>query len=444
LQYHLTTYGCQMNVHEAEILAGVLEDAGWTAAGEPDAADLVVLLTCGVRDTAEQRALGKMGELKRWKLARPGRLLAVGGCVPQQPGSGARLADAFPHVDVLFGPPNLHRLPALLETTLATGQPVLEILEDLREAPEHLPVRREGKVRAWVTIIHGCNHACAYCIVPAVRGRERSRQPGAILAELAGLAREGFREAVLLGQNVNNYGRDLPTPGRRVDFGDLLAQADQVEGIARIRFTTSHPANFRRRFLEVMAGAKRVCEHLHLPVQSGSDRVLRAMGRGYDRAEYLELVRQVREVLPAAGITTDLIVGFPGETEADFEDTLRLVETARFDGAFTFLYSERRGTRAAAMPGSVPPAVRKDRLTRLNRLQDRISLELSRSLVGATQEVLVEGPSERNPARWAGRTRANKLVTFPPDGARPGDLIKVKITRARTWTLEGEVEGQNP
>jgi len=442
LLYHLTTYGCQMNAHEAEILAGVLEDAGWTPAPGPDEADLVVLLTCGVRDTAEQRALGKMGELKRWKLARPGRLLAVGGCVPQQPGAVERLSAAFPHVDVVFGPPNLHRLPALLETALATGQPVLEILDDSGAIPDDLPVRREGKVRAWVTIIHGCNHGCAYCIVPAVRGRERSRQPRTILDELSGLAGDGFREAVLLGQNVNNYGRDLPAEGRRVDFGDLLAQADQVEGLARIRFTTSHPANFRRRFLEVMAGARRVCEHLHLPAQSGSDRVLRAMGRGYDRAQYLELLKQVREVLPGAGVTTDLIVGFPGETEEDFEDTLCLVEAARFDGAFTFLYSERRGTRAAAMPDQVPPAVRGERLARLNRLQNQISLELSQSLVGSTQEVLVEGPSDRNPARWAGRTRTNKLVTFPAGAARPGDLIEVRITLARTWTLEGEAGGK--
>jgi tRNA-2-methylthio-N6-dimethylallyladenosine synthase len=433
-----------MNAHEAEILAGVLEDAGWTAAPEQDGADLVVLLTCGVRDTAEQRALGKMGELKRWKLARPGRLLAVGGCVPQQPGAVERLSVAFPHVDVVFGPPNLHRLPALLEDARATGQPVLEILDDSGPMPEDLPVRREGKVRAWVTIIHGCNHRCAYCIVPAVRGRERSRQPEAILNELVELAAEGFREAVLLGQNVNNYGRDLRATDRRVDFGDLLAQADQVEGLARIRFTTSHPANFRRHFLEVMAGSRRICEHLHLPVQSGSDRVLRAMGRGYGRAQYLELLREVREVLPAAGVTTDLIVGFPGETEEDFEDTLRLVEEARFDGAFTFLYSERQGTRAAALPDKVPPTVREERLARLNRLQNRISLELSQALVGSAQEVLVEGPSERNPARWAGRTRTNKLVTFPPGDARPGDLIAVRITRARTWTLEGEVGGAAP
>ena len=441
MQYHLTTYGCQMNVHEAEILAGILEDAGWTMAPGQDTADLVVLLTCGVRDTAEQRALGKMGELKRWKLARPGRLLAVGGCVPQQPGAVERLSADFPHVDVVFGPPNLHRLPVLLEAALATGQPMLEILEDSGDMPEYLPVRREGKVRAWVTIIHGCNHACAYCIVPAVRGRERSRQPEAILDELVRLAGEGFREAVLLGQNVNNYGRDLLAEGRRVDFGDLLSQADQVEGLTRLRFTTSHPANFRRRFLEVMAGAKRICEHLHLPAQSGSNRVLRAMGRGYDRDQYLELLKQVREVLPGAGITTDLIVGFPGETEEDFEDTLRLVEAARFDGAFTFLYSERRGTRAATMPDKVPPAVRKERLARLNRLQGQISFELNQSLVGTTQEVLVEGPSERNPARWAGRTRANKLVTFPAGSARPGDRIGVRITRARTWTLEGVVGG---
>ncbi|MDQ7792800.1 MAG: tRNA (N6-isopentenyl adenosine(37)-C2)-methylthiotransferase MiaB [bacterium] len=434
MKFHLVTHGCQMNAHETEILAGLLEEAAWEPAAGPEDADLIVLVTCAVRDSAERRARGKLGELKRWKQARPGRLLAVGGCVPQQPEVADSLAEDFPHVDVVFGPANLARLPVLLEEARRGGRAV-EILAAPADTPDSLPVRRGEGVRAWVTIMHGCDHFCAYCIVPYVRGRERSRPPAAILAELEQLAGQGFREAVLLGQNVNNYGRD----GDDIDFGELLERADGITGLARIRFTTSHPANFAARFLAVMARATRVCEHLHLPVQSGSDRILAAMRRGYTQSGYLELLARARRALPGVSITTDIIVGFPGETDGDFAQTLQLVEEARFDAAFTFLYSDRRGTLAASLEGKLPLAVRKERLAQLNDVQNRIGLEINRSLVGQRREILVEGSSAKNPHRLAGRTRTNKLVTFSAD-RQAGDLVTVKITGAHTWTLEGLAE----
>ncbi len=429
-----------MNFHEAEVLGGLLEEAGHAPADGLDEADLVVLVTCCVRHSAEDRARGRLGALKRWKSERPGRMLAVGGCMPQQPGAAERLARTCPHVDLIFGPHNLHRLPEMLAAACGASVPRVEIAPPPDEPPEGLPARRQPGVRAWVTIIHGCSRFCAYCIVPHVRGPERSRHPDAILAELRQLADAGYREVVLLGQNVNSYGRDLQGHGPEVDFGDLLELADGVSGLARIRFTTSHPADFADRFIATMARCPRVCEHVHLPAQAGSDRVLEAMRRGYTREQYLELVRRLREVLPGVAITTDLIVGFPGETEEDFAATLALVEEARFDAAFTFMYSDRRGTAAAEREGKVPLEVRRERLARLNQLQNRISREVNLALEGSLQEVLVEGPSERDPDRLTGRTRTNKLVSFPAGRERPGELVQVRISRARSWTLEGKVE----
>ncbi len=436
--YSLITYGCQMNEHDSEILAGILQEMGYRKARVPEEADLILLNTCCVRESAERKVYGKIGELKRLKQRRPDLIIGVCGCMTQQKDLARRMSRRAPHVDLIIGTHNLHELPRLLEEVKeCRGEPRVEVWESESELVENLPAVREEGVRAWVTIMYGCNNYCAYCIVPYVRGRERSRRPEDITREVEELGRRGFKEVTLLGQNVNAYGRDLEGD---VDFADLLARLDTVPGVERIRYTTSHPRDFNQKMIDVVAASRKVCEHFHLPVQAGSNETLRRMNRGYTREQYLELAAAIRGRIPGASITTDIIVGFPGETEEQFAETLDLVRRVEFDNAFTFMYSPRSGTAAARMPEQLPLPVKKDRLQRLMEVQYPITRRKNEAPVGETVELLVEGTSKANPARLTGRTRTNRIVLFPGDAALAGEMVMVEITSARTWTLEGRVK----
>lgn len=466
LKYKILTFGCQMNEHDSEVLAGLLEEKGYGRADRPEDADVVVFNTCCVRDSAEQRVMGHIGEAKRWKARHPNMVVAVAGCMPQQAGRADEIRSKAPHVDIVLGTHNLGRFPKLLDQCLETREHVVEIVpagQAGASLPEVAPRRRKDDLKAWVTISLGCSNFCAYCIVPYVRGPERSRPPATILAEVRHLAGQGCKEITLLGQNVNTYGRDLPageaaalvmdgeTP-ERPDFAALLRALDRVDGLARIRYMTSHPRDFSDRTIRAIAESAKVCEHFHLPVQAGSDRVLERMNRGYTRAHYLRLVEKIREQVPGSAITTDIIVGFPGETEEEFLDTMDLVRRVGYDGAFTFLYSPRRGTPAARFPDQVPLDVKKERLSRLIELQKEMGLAANEKWVGRTLEVMVDGPNEDDPSKLVGRTRTNKMVVFPVNeggdaGHRPGqggsirrgDLVDITITKAHILRLEGHL-----
>lgn len=435
LRYRILPYGCQMNEHDAEVLAGMLAGLGYEETENEHDADLVLLVTCAVREHAEQRVYGKIGELYRLKQENPNLILAVGGCMPQQPEVARKMKQRFPHLDIIFGTHNLTEFPALLQAARDSQETVLQVQAEAGAVEEHLPrVRRDG-LKAWVTIMYGCNNFCTYCIVPYVRGRERSRLPESIVREVSELVQAGYKEVTLLGQNVNSYGKDLEQP---VDFADLLRQVNAT-GIDRIRFMTSHPKDISPRLIRAMAECEHVMEHLHLPVQSGSSRVLQAMNRGYSREHYLDLVRQIRAALPGIALTTDLIVGFPGETDADYQATLELLREVRYDAAFTFAYSPRSGTPAASMLDQVASGVSKQRLLQLIETQNEIALEQNQALVGSLQSVLVEGPSKNDPERLTGRTRGNKLVHFSGESGLRGQLVMVRIDAAQTWNLMGTI-----
>jgi tRNA-2-methylthio-N6-dimethylallyladenosine synthase len=436
-RFLIRTFGCQMNEHDSERLAGLLEAEGLEPAAGLDDADLVVLNTCAVRENADNKLYGTLGHLATAK-ARRGLTIAVGGCLAQK--DQGRVLERAPWVDVVFGTHNLHSLPVLLRRAREQGTAQAEFFDEMQRFPSALPARRASEWSAWVAISVGCNNTCTFCIVPKLRGKERSRRVGDVVAEVQ--ADAGVLEVSLLGQNVNSYGTDLP--GHRQLFGDLLRALDGVEGLERLRFTSPNPKDFRDDVVEAMASCRPLCEHVHFPLQSGSDRVLRLMRRGYRRRRYLEVLANLRAAIPGVAFSTDIIVGFPGETEADFADTLDLVEQARFDSAFTFQYSPRPGTEAATMPDQVPPEVVRDRFQRLLQLQERISLEANRALVGSEVELLVErSTSKTNAARMSGRTRANKLCHFPApvaaDAAEvvPGDLVTVRVEQAGPHHLIG-------
>ncbi|MEW6447257.1 MAG: tRNA (N6-isopentenyl adenosine(37)-C2)-methylthiotransferase MiaB [Bacillota bacterium] len=435
-RYAIITYGCQMNEWDSEVMAGIVEQIGYERADGPETADLVIVNTCCVRQTAENKVWGLLGNLGRLKRRRPGMLIGVTGCMPQQEGIAEEIRGRFPFVDLIIGTHNRHELARLIERAREEG-PTVEVLPEACCVPEDLPVKRESRIRAWVPIMYGCNNFCAYCVVPYVRGRERSRRPEDIVREVKALAAEGYREVVLLGQNVNSYGRGLEPP---LDFAGLLELVNEAEGLWRIRYTTSHPRDFDDRLVETVARLEKVCENFHLPVQAGSDRILRLMRRGYTRDGYLKLVRKIRETVPAAGITTDIMVGFPGETEEDFAETLALVREVRFDQAFTFVYNPRRGTPAASFPGQVPEEVKSRRIQELIALQQSIGRELNRAEEGKVHEVLVEGPSETNPAKMTGRTRTNKTVVFAGGAELIGRLVAVRITAGGLTHLKGELD----
>jgi tRNA-2-methylthio-N6-dimethylallyladenosine synthase len=431
--YHLRTFGCQMNVHDSEGIAGLLEADGMVPATDPEAADLVVFNTCCIRENADDKLYGSLGMLKRAKDRRPGMMIAVGGCLAQKDRDTIRTR--APWVDVVFGTHNLNRVVSLLDYAEEWG-PVTEILEESDEVAV-VPAKREVAHSAWVTIMIGCNNSCTFCIVPSVRGAEISRRPGDIAREVADLAADGVVEVTLLGQNVNSYGRDLDLGGRKPLFADLLRRVGSIDGIGRIRYTSPHPKDFREDVAVAMAETPAVCEQLHMPLQSGSDRILAAMHRGYNAERFLAKIDLAREHIPGLALSTDVIVGFPGETEQDFQATLDVVAAARFDSAFTFIYSPRPGTAAADMVDDfVDPTEIQDRYHRLTELQTTIGLEANQAMVGASVEVLVDGPSKSDPAMLSGRTRTNKLVHFAGFNAS-GSLVDVRVQRATPHYLVG-------
>jgi len=429
--YEVRTYGCQMNVHDSERLTGLLEDAGYVSAPDGEQADVVVFNTCAVRENADNRLYGNLGHLAPVKATRPGMQIAVGGCMAQK--DRDQVVKRAPWVDVVFGTHNIGSLPALLERARVQEEAQVEILESLDVFSSTLPTKRESAYAAWVSISVGCNNTCTFCIVPSLRGKEKDRRPGDILAEVRALVAEGVTEVTLLGQNVNAYGVEF---GDRRAFSQLLRACGEVEGLERVRFTSPHPAEFTDDVIEAMAETPNVMPQLHMPLQSGSDKVLRAMRRSYRQERFLGILDRVRAAMPDAAISTDIIVGFPGETEEDFQATLDVVRRARFAQAYTFQYSIRPGTPAATMPDQVPPEVVKDRYQRLVAVVEEVSWEENKRLVGRTVELMVaEGEGRKDAAthRLSGRGPDNRLVHFTPGGAegvRPGDMVTVEITYA--------------
>ena len=432
--YTMQVFGCQMNERDAETLRGFLDEIGYVEIDEAEGADLVIMNTCAVRQKAEEKVFGRIGRLGQMKQENPEMLIAICGCMVQQEEVAKKIAKSYPFVDLIFGTHNIAAFPELLQLAAASNEPVLDLWEEAGEVVEGLPVTRKDGVKAWVNITYGCNNFCSYCIVPYVRGRERSRKPDDIIEEVTNLAQRGYVEVTLLGQNVNSYGKDLE---EQLDFADLLTRVDRETGIRRIRFMTSHPRDFNEKLAQAIGEGTNVCEHVHLPIQSGSNRILEMMNRGYTREHYLGLVELLRRYVPDCALTTDLIVGFPGETEEDFEQTLALLDQVGFDLAFTFLYSQRTGTPAAQMPGQVPNEVKKERFQKLLGIQNKWSRKHNEALMGKTVEVLVEGPSKTDPGVMTGRTRGSKTVNFTGVGSKAGDLVNVEITDARTWSLVG-------
>ncbi|MFL5935197.1 MAG: tRNA (N6-isopentenyl adenosine(37)-C2)-methylthiotransferase MiaB [Gaiellaceae bacterium] len=428
-RYHVTTFGCQMNAHDSERIKGMLEELGLGEAADQGEADVLVFNTCTIREKPDQRFAAHLAQARALKERDPDKVIAVGGCYAEA--QRERLFSLYPYVDVAFGPGSIAHLGEWLGAGGAGVERGVFGIAEERSFAGRLPLHRERRFQAWVQISMGCNSVCSYCIVPSVRGKEVSRRPGEILAEVAGLAREGVRELTLLGQNVNSYGRDVGS-----DFAELLRACDAVEGIDRIRFTSPHPKDFRAPVIAAMAECESVCEHAHLPLQSGSTRVLKAMRRTYTRERYLRLVGELRSAIPDLALTTDLIVGFPGETEAEFEETVSAVEEVGYDGAFTFVYSPRQRTEAASMAGQVPEEVKRVRIERLIEVVQRVAEARNRERVGRVEEALVEGPSRTDASLLRGRTRRNTIVNFAGT-ASPGELVPVTIEAATSTTLKG-------
>jgi len=438
--YQIRTYGCQMNAHDSERLAGVLDQAGYRQAPEGETPDVVVFNTCAVRENAADRLYGNLGHLLAEKQKKHVMQIAVGGCLAQM--ERTRITQRAPWVDVVYGTHNMGSLPRLLEQARVRGEAQAEFEETLETFPSLLPARRQSAYSAWVAISVGCNNTCTFCIVPSLRGKEKDRRPGDILSEIRELANDGVLEVTLLGQNVNSYGAEF---GDRLAFGKLLRACGDIEGLERVRFTSPHPRDFTDDVIEAMAQTPNVMPSLHMPLQSGSDTILKAMRRAYRRDKYLAILDKVRQAIPDAAITTDIIVGFPGETEQDFEQTLEVVRQARFAGAFTFLYSIRPGTPAATLPGQVPAPVVRERYERLTALVEEVTYAENRKLTGATVEVLVaEGEGRKDTAthRMSGRARDNRLVHFAPGATAPrtGDVVTVTVTRGAPHYLLADDE----
>jgi tRNA-2-methylthio-N6-dimethylallyladenosine synthase len=427
--FHVTTFGCQMNVHDSERMRGMLAALGYEEAESREGADLILFNTCSIRESADSRFIAHLGEAKRLKSERPDRVVGVGGCWAQS--VKEEVFQRFPFVDVAFGPGQIHKLAEFLNSDSLSAQGYFEF-EDFSG---HLPTRREREFQGWLQISQGCNCACSYCIVPSTRGREVSRDPGELIAEARALAADGVREVTLLGQNVNSYGRELPRE-TRIGFAGLLARVDAIEGIERIRYTSPHPKDMKEDVIRAHAELPALCEQIHLPLQSGSSAVLKRMRRTYDRQRYLDRVALIREHVPDCAITTDIIVGFPGETEADFAETLEVAERVGYDGAFTFVFSPRRETEAATMDGQLPHPVKAERMQRLLEVVQRRAKERAQRFVGRSLEVLVEGTSRTDETKLRGRTRHGKAVNFEGT-ARPGELVEVEIAAATSQTLSG-------
>ena len=432
--YYIFNYGCQMNASDTEHYAGQLEELGYIPAEDFHAADVIIVNTCCVRERAEKKIAGKIGELKNVKTKNPEVVICVAGCMAQK--DGEKLLKKHPQVDLLLGTAYVNDFKNILTDYLADRKGALYTDLTIHQSEFEGKMVRQSPFSAWIPIMYGCNNFCTYCIVPYVRGRERSRAIENIVAEIEQAVKEGYKEFTLLGQNVNSYGKDF---GEKDAFAKLLRRVNEIEGVERVRYMTSHPRDMNEEVIKAVAECEHVCENFHVPFQAGSDEILRKMNRGYTREKYLELIKMIRSYVPDAAITTDIIVGFPGETEQDFEDTLALVQEVGFDAAFTFIYSKRSGTPAAKMEGQVPLDVKKDRLNRLMEVQNLSSLHRNEEMLGKVVEVLAEGPS-RNPAVWTGRTRTNKIVLWPVEGKvyQPGDKVMVKVDTAQTWLVKGK------
>ena len=431
--YYIVTYGCQMNAHDSEKLAGMLQMMGIKEAKERDLADFVIFNTCCVRENAERRALGNVTWLKEVRKNNPGMVIAVCGCMIQEPGMAEKILKQYKFINLAFGTSNLHCFPELMYRTLNTDRSVV-VVEDRDVIPEGLPIVRARKESAYITIMYGCNNYCSYCIVPYVRGRERSRKPETILREAEGLQESGVKEIMLLGQNVNSYGKDSEGG---MTFAALLKELDR-SGIERIRFMTSHPKDLSDELIDIMGGSKHILPQFHLPVQSGSDRILGLMNRHYTRAQYLDRVRKLREAVPGIGLSTDIIVAFPGETEKDFMETISLVEEVRYDSAFTFVYSPRVGTRAAEMDGQIAPEVATERIQELIALQEKLQQETMQRFVGAEEELLAEGLSRRSAESVSGKGRHGISITVPGTVQDIGEILRCRVTGLKNNTLVGE------
>ena len=429
-------YGCQMNISDAERMEGQLATLGYERTEDMQNADLILLNTCCVRETAEDKVYGKIGEIKKVKERHPQLIFGITGCMAQK--EGEALIRRAPHIDFVLGTNKVHELREVVQELAAKRRAhIVDVFLSDAPLPEDVPIERTGRLSAWVPIMYGCNNFCTYCIVPYVRGREHSRLPEDVVREVAEAAAQGFREITLLGQNVNSYGKDH----KRADFAKLLRMVDEVEGIERVRYMTSHPKDLSDDVIAAVKESRHICPHFHLPVQHGSDRILKAMNRVYRKDAYRALVERIRAAVPEASLTTDLIVGFPGETAEDFEELLDFLREIRYDAAYTFLYSKRSGTPAAAMAEQVADAVKKERLHRLMEVQNAISLEKNEALRDTVQEVLAEGPSRTDDAVWTGRTGTNKIVLWQKKGQETeGDIVRVRIKEPQTWVLKGELQ----
>lgn len=429
---YLLVYGCQMNQSDAERMMGQLRTIGYERTESMEEADLILINTCCVRETAEDRVYGKIGEIKRLKRENPELIFGITGCMAQKEGDA--LIKRAPHIDFVLGTNKVHELTHVVQEIQAEHGHVVDVQLGETELPDDVTVARAGSLSAWVPIMYGCNNFCTYCIVPYVRGRERSRLPEDIVHEVEEAVKNGYEEVTLLGQNVNSYGKDH----KLADFADLLKMVDKVPGIRRVRFMTSHPKDLSDKVIAAIRDGEHLCEHIHLPVQYGSNRILKAMNRVYTVESYRDLVRRIRAAIPDVSLTTDLIVGFPGETDEDFQQMLDFLREIRYDSAYTFIYSKRSGTPAATMENQVEESVKKERLNALMAVQNEISLAINEKLLGKTLEIMVEGPSKNEPSVWMGRTRTNKIVLFAHAGEKPGDFIDVRITHPQTWVLKGE------
>jgi tRNA-2-methylthio-N6-dimethylallyladenosine synthase len=435
--YYITTFGCQMNEHDSEVISAILESTGYCKALTPEDADLIIINTCAVRKKPEDKVSSLLGKYSDLKAVKKDLLIAVGGCMTQQEEIAQYIKERFHHVDLIFGTHALPHLPRLLAEAGQKKETVIDI-EEYYSNRDNLPVLQRKPFQAWLPVIYGCNNYCSYCVVPFVRGRERSRKFEEIITEAQSLAEKGYVEITLLGQNVNSYGHDLET---KYTFADLLAELNKIKGLERIRFLTSHPKDLSSQLIETVSRGDKICEHFHLPVQSGSNSILDKMNRRYNREQYLDLVKDIKNKIPGVSITSDIIVGFPGETEDNFLETIDLIQQVRFDNAFTFIYSPRRKTAAENLKDNLSRSQKESRLQRLNKIQHDISKEVNSQLNNKIVEVLVEGPSKTNPKVQTGRTRTNKNVHFTGSTDLAGKLLKIKITNARTWDLFGNLEG---
>jgi tRNA-2-methylthio-N6-dimethylallyladenosine synthase len=433
-KFLIRTYGCQMNEHDTEVMAGIFMEMGYTATSDVNDADIILLNTCAIRENAENKVFGEIGHLKPLKLENPDLIIGICGCMSQEESVVDRILKKHQHIDLIFGTHNIHRLPHLIKEALFGKEMVVEVWSKEGDIIENLPKARKGKTKAWVNIMYGCDKFCTYCIVPMTRGKERSRRPEDIIQEVRHLVAQGYKEVTLLGQNVNAYGKDLE--GMDYTFGDLMNDIHKID-IPRVRFTTSHPRDFDDHLIEVLAQGGNLLDHIHLPVQSGSSEILKKMNRKYTREDYLKLVRKIKAAIPNVTLTTDIIVGFPNETDEQFEETMTLMEEVGFEAAYTFIYSPREGTPAARMKDNIPEDVKKKRLYRLNELVNKQSKASMKKYEGKTVKVLVEGESKKDPEVLAGYTEKNKLVNFKGPKSAIGEIVDVEITEAKTWSLDG-------